>query len=127
MKILPKWYRADNTMWFAQTGTTMHMAVFKRFVTNNEGLENVETTVYASLVEGEDKQDGNMVLSIMESVFKHYKTANPGITDIHCKADNGKHSLYWPCDSLDGFNLYPADFCHNFSIFYTLIIVIWNF
>ena len=93
MKILPKWYRADNTMWFAQTGTTMHMAVFKRFVTNNEGLENVETTVYASLVEGEDKQDGNMVLSIMESVFKHYKLANPGITDIHLKADNGKHYI----------------------------------
>ena len=93
MKILPKWYRADNTMWFAQTGTTMHMAVFKRFVTNNEGLENVETTVYASIVEGEDKQDGNMVLSIMESVFKHYKIANPGITDIHCKADNGKNYI----------------------------------
>ena len=100
----------------------MHMAVFKRFITSDEGVENVETTVYASLVEGEDKQDGNMVLSIMESVFKHYKDANPGITDIHLKADNGKH-----CDSFDSFNLDPARFCQNFSIFYTLIIVIWNF
>ena len=57
-KVLPKKYRALPSDWYAQAGTTMHVAVFKRTIEVNDS-EKTETTVYVSIVEDDSKQDGN--------------------------------------------------------------------
>ena len=49
-------------------------------------MKKTETTVYASNVEGNDKQDSKMVMCILESVFKHYKASNPNIEDLYLKS-----------------------------------------
>ena len=74
-----------------KAGVTTHITVFKRTVLV-DGTKKTETTVYASLVEGSEKQDSNMVMCILESVFQHYKLANPDIEDLYVKSDNAGQS-----------------------------------
>ena len=85
MKILPSKYRAPPEFWFAQAGVTTHIAVFKRTI-EVDGVKKTETTVYASIIEGNDKQDANMVMCILESVFRHYKASNSNIEDLYLKS-----------------------------------------
>ena len=65
----------------AQAGIMTHIALFKRTI-EVDGVKKNETTVYVSILEGNDKQDANMVMCILESVFKHYKASNSNIEDL---------------------------------------------
>ena len=69
----------------AQAGIMTNIAVFKRTI-EVDGVKKTETTVYASIIEGNDKQDANMVMCILESVFRHYKASNSNIEDLYLKS-----------------------------------------
>ena len=49
----------------AQAGIMTHIAVFKRTI-EVDGVKKNETTVYVSILEGNDKQDANMVMCILK-------------------------------------------------------------
>ncbi|KAK3745995.1 hypothetical protein QZH41_005779 [Actinostola sp. cb2023] len=83
MKYLPRKYRESQSDWFAKRGISWHITV----ATRRAATGHMETITFVHIFEA-CNQDSNVVLAILNDVFRQLKCVMPQLQSVYLRQDN---------------------------------------